>query len=47
MAGGSGCGTGAGVQKCMFFLDSGFRRNDRNGHLLTFYECIMLSWEKI
>jgi len=23
----------AGVQKCMYNLDSGFRRNDRKGHL--------------
>jgi hypothetical protein len=22
----------AGVQKCLLFLDSGFRRNDRKGH---------------
>jgi len=37
---GSGSGTGAGVQKGLFFLDSGFRRNDRRDHFLTFYEAI-------
>jgi hypothetical protein len=28
----------AGVQKFLVFLDSGFRRNDRKGRYLTFYE---------
>jgi hypothetical protein len=32
----------AGVQKCLFFLDSGFRRNDWKGHFLPFYECIKI-----
>jgi len=32
----------AGVQKCLFFLDSGFRRNDRKCHFLAFYETINL-----
>ncbi len=27
----------AGVQKCLLSLDSGFRRNDRKHHFLTFY----------
>jgi hypothetical protein len=30
----------AGVQKGLFFLDSGFRRNDTRGHFLTFYETV-------
>jgi hypothetical protein len=30
----------AGVQNCLFFLDSGFRRNDGKGRFLTFYEAI-------
>jgi len=28
----------AGVQNCLFFLDSGFRRNDRKRCFLTVYE---------
>jgi len=32
----------AGVQKGLFFLDSGFRRNDRRKHFQTFYEHINL-----
>jgi len=32
----------AGVQKSFFFLDSGFRRNDRKGRFPTFYERINL-----
>jgi len=36
----------AGVQKCLFFLDSGFRRNDRRGHFPTFYERIKLHHSK-
>jgi hypothetical protein len=30
----------AGVQNYLFFLDSGFRRNDRGGHFPPFYEYI-------
>jgi hypothetical protein len=39
---GSGSGTGAGVQSCLFFLDSGFRRNDRRGYFLTSYGVISI-----
>ena len=33
-------GAGAGVQKSLSFLDSGFRRNDRKGRFVTSYEFI-------
>ena len=32
----------AGVQNSLVFLDSGFRRNDRKGCLLTSYEVIKI-----
>jgi hypothetical protein len=28
----------AGVQNYLFFLDSGFRRNDRRSHFVNFYD---------
>jgi len=42
----------AGVQKPLFLLDSGFRRNDEKGRFLTFYEVIkdrrgVIQWESI
>ena len=30
----------AGVQRFLVFLDSGFRRNDRKGRFLAFYEVL-------
>jgi len=36
----------AGVQKCLLFLDSGFRRNDGKGQFLTFYERVKLNSQK-
>ena len=33
-------GAGAGVQKYLIFLDSGFRRNDSQMPILTFFELI-------
>jgi len=30
----------AGVQDCVFYLDSGFRRNDTKCNLLTFYRVV-------
>ncbi|RPJ21981.1 MAG: hypothetical protein EHM26_02465 [Desulfobacteraceae bacterium] len=33
----------AGVQKSLVFLDSGFRRNDGEGHFSTLYECINIA----
>jgi hypothetical protein len=32
----------AGVRKCLFSLDSGFRRNDKNECFATFYETIKI-----
>jgi len=34
----SGGRTRAGVQNCLYFLDSGFRRNDTKYHFLNFYK---------
>jgi len=36
----------AGVQKCLFFLGSGFRWKDGKGQFLTFYERVKLNSQK-
>jgi len=35
----------AAVQKWLFFLNSGFRRNDRKHHFLTFYGTVIIEFD--